>query len=110
MPKENLTIEHTEKENFQIIKLIGRLDSDNVQNFRNATIDTLRENSMVIDMTNLEFLSSTGVGNLIELNETAEKNNNKFILLGVQKNVLNVLKLTGFLDIFNLIDTFDQIN
>ena len=109
MADDYLEIQQTVREKFIVVSVSGRLDSYNVQKFRDATIDTIKENSMVLDLAKLDFIASTGVGNLIELNETAEKNNKKLYLLGVQPNVFHVLKLTGFINMFTIVNSFDEV-
>ena len=109
MPKENLTIKQTEKDKYIVLTLAGRIDSDNVQKLREAAIEKIQNNDIVLDMTKLNFITSTGIGNLIEFNDNADKYNNKLILIGVQQNIIQIIKLTGFLDAFTIVDSFDEI-
>lgn len=82
----------------------NRLDNNNAHEML-ETISTAQANGfthIIIDMANLEFISSAGVGSVLGAVETARAVGGDIVLCNVTKaieHILNVLDLTSYLTI-----------
>jgi anti-anti-sigma factor len=55
---------------------------------------------VVIDCTNLEYIASSGLRILLSILKGAKASGSKVVLKGVNDDIRNVFKLTGFISIF----------
>jgi anti-anti-sigma factor len=55
---------------------------------------------VIIDCTNLEYIASSGLRILISILKGAKAGGSKVVLRGVNDDIKNVFKLTGFISIF----------
>ena len=55
---------------------------------------------VVIDCTDLEYIASSGLRILISILKGAKSTGSKVIMRGVNDDIKNVFKLTGFISIF----------
>ena len=56
---------------------------------------------VVIDCSGLEYIASSGLRILLGILKGAKANGSKVVLRKVNDEIMNVFKLTGFIDIFN---------
>jgi anti-sigma B factor antagonist len=64
---------------------------------------------LVLDISKVNYMSSTGIGSCVEINRHCLKNNIKLYIKGMQKNVEEVFQLLGFYGFFNYIDELNDI-
>lgn len=57
---------------------------------------------VIIDCTKLEYIASSGLRILISILKGAKQAGSSVVLRGVNKNIRNVFKLTGFDNLFEL--------
>lgn len=57
-------------------------------------------NDVIIDCTGLEYIASSGLRILLSILKGAKAAGSKVIMRGVNDNIKNVFKLTGFISIF----------
>lgn len=55
---------------------------------------------VVIDCTELEYIASSGLRILISILKSAKANGSKVVLRHVNDDIMNVFKLTGFVNLF----------
>ena len=58
---------------------------------------------IVIDCTKLEYIASSGLRLLLRVLKHAKANNNQVALKNVNEDIREVLRLTGFSDIFTMV-------
>lgn len=91
------------KDNYAIIELNGSLDiytSIELKEFIEKNITTLNEN-VILDMENLNYIDSSGIGMLIkEMNYTQELKG-EFFLVKLKPQIEKVLKVSGLTTFFN---------
>jgi N-acetylglucosaminyldiphosphoundecaprenol N-acetyl-beta-D-mannosaminyltransferase len=85
----------------------GEVMAASSKNFWEATTEILERHCfdgaverLNLDMSGVPFLDSTGLGLLIRLRKTAEKQNAEFSVTGMQPAVLNVIKLARLESLF----------
>ena len=88
-----MTITKNANNNEAIIKLEGWLDTESSMELK-ETLDTLEEGigSLIMDMENLEYISSSGVRLIVA---AQKKMNGNFKLKSVPDNIKTVLDATG---------------
>lgn len=80
----------------------GRLDTMTATEFETELSQSLGGVSeLVLDMTNLEYVSSAGLRVLLKLQKKMHIQG-KMTLIGVNENVMEVFEITGFSDILNI--------
>ena len=62
---------------------------------------------VVLNLSNIKFIDSTGIGVIISALKTARQNNNSFYLCCVQDDVMSLLKLMKLDKVF---DTYSKEN
>jgi anti-anti-sigma factor len=55
---------------------------------------------VIIDCTNLEYIASSGLRILLSILKGAKASGSKVVMHGVNDDIKNVFKLTGFISIF----------
>ncbi len=56
----------------------------------------------VLDLSNIKFIDSTGIGVLISALKTARQNNSSFVLKEIQKDVMGLLTLMKLDKVFDI--------
>lgn len=56
---------------------------------------------VIIDCTNLEYIASSGLRILLSILKGAKANGSKVMMRGMNDDIKNVFKLTGFISIFD---------
>lgn len=97
-----MLIEHIFMYNYLIIKLIGELD-EHYSGYARITIDKLSSerpiNKLIIDMTELTFMDSTGIGVLIGRYKILASRGVPILLKSPTPAVDRVLRISGIYDI-----------
>ncbi len=62
-------------------------------------------NQLVLDCTRISYISSTGVGLLLEAHKLAKERKGVLVLFGVVSSVYSVLHLLGFTSYLNIVNT-----
>lgn len=60
-----------------------------------ALVDVEKKTRLVLDLTEVRFIASQGLGVLLTLRRKADKAGAKLVLAGVQAELLRVLHITG---------------
>jgi len=99
---------------FKIFKLIGEFDLNEIIHFENSIGKYLKDGSklIILDMSALEYLDSSGIGCLVRLyRDIEEKIKGKLILYQINdfiKELFEISNLTGFLTILSSKDELDK--
>lgn len=99
-----MTLTITESENTMTGVFNGRLDTAAAAQIAKEMQPLLdhADKDIVLDCTNLEFISSSGLRLLLTLHKAAKANGKVVTLKGVSDNVMEVLKITSFLSLFSI--------
>ena len=97
-----MKINQSREESKLVVAIEGRLDTSTATEFENSFEENLvGVSELVLDMTNLEYVSSAGLRVILKLQKRMLYQG-KMTLVGVNENVMEVLEITGFLDILNI--------
>ena len=94
-----MTIEIKKNSEETIIKIVGRLDTNTAPVFDKTIIEDIKETkNLVLDMSNVEYISSAGLRVLLGAQKKMQKIGS-MKLINVCEAVMDVLEMTGFADI-----------
>jgi anti-anti-sigma factor len=110
MSHETLSIDLTTTDKGdRIYVLHGSLDIATSPSLRAALMEAAEHeaHAIVVDLTDLEFLDSTGLGALIGAHKRAAEMNGSVRLVAHEGQILRLLRITGLLDIFSVYPNLD---
>jgi anti-sigma B factor antagonist len=103
MPLDTLSIDvtSTNEGRTQIFVLHGSLDLATSPSLRAALLDATERDGgqVVVDLTQLEFLDSTGLSALIGAHKRALENDSSLRLVVKEGQILRLLRITGLLEV-----------
>jgi anti-sigma B factor antagonist len=106
MPQETLTIDVTTvgDDQIQLFGLGGTLDIATSPTLRGALLEAAdrANHEIVVDLTQLEFLDSTGLGALIGAHKRAAEHGGSVRLVAHEGQILRLLRITGLLEVFSV--------
>ena len=109
VPVETLTIERlSAQEGPRVISLRGPLTLENVPLFQNAI---RREESfplVIVDLTDVPYIDSSGLGSLVSAYVTRHKATRRIALSGVNERVLKLFETTKVDALFLIFPTLDD--
>ena len=110
---ENLTINvcktpHLEK--VLIISLWGAIDTYNSQQFYNIIDDFVKKGyiKIIFSCSNLNYVSSMGIGAFTDLCEKLKKNDGKIVFSEMQEKVSQVFSKLGFVTFFKFEENLEK--
>lgn len=99
-----MNIDINEKENLISIKVVGDIEMITIKEFKQQMFEIVQnsDKEIEIDLEEVEYIDSSGVGVLISLLKLQKKKGKNLTLSKVSPKVLNVLKLSSLAEIFNI--------
>jgi len=89
-----------------VIALKGDIDLDASPKVRKALLDCVGlRGGVVVDLSQVSYIDSSGVASLVEAFQTARKSNTRFALAAVSQPALRVLELARLDQVFAIYDT-----
>lgn len=93
-----------------VLQVTGRLDSTTspaLGERLSSILDTSKAR-LLVDFSQLEYISSAGFRVLLQAAKRADQNSAKLVLCGVSGKVRQLFDLGGFLDLFSITATRDE--
>ena len=93
-----------------VFKLRGSLDLATAPTVRAALSDAAEKGSqdLIVDLTQLEFLDSTGLGVLIGAHRRAAERNGSFRLIVSDGPISRLLNITGLIGVFSVYHSMED--
>ncbi len=90
-----------------VINVDGDIDSDTSSMFKKSLNYALGrgERNILLNFENVNFITSVGIGVIIDLYKQLDKNNGKLVLVKVRKLVRDVLEVSRLDSVFQIMDT-----
>jgi anti-sigma B factor antagonist len=84
----------------RILSLIGDLDLSGRDSLRGAIAEAASEGvkRLTIDLADLTFIDSTGIGELVRGRMTADEHTMRYLVVGAHGQVAEVLTVTGVIE------------
>ncbi len=89
-----------EEGGFAIVELAGEVDLSCSPDARKQILECLANNDLLVDLSQVTYIDSSGVASLVEGYQTAKKKSRKFGLIGVSDAAMNVLQLARLDKVF----------
>ena len=89
-----------EEGGYAIVELAGEVDLSCSPDARKQILDCLGNNDLLVDLSQVTYIDSSGVASLVEGYQTAKKKSRKFGLIGVSDAAMNVLQLARLDKVF----------
>ncbi len=88
-------------------KIMGGPEAGEINEQINNFIDKGKIN-IIIDLKQVEWMNSSGLGILIGVITTLKNNSGKMVLTNVSERILNLLKITKLINVFEIEQDFDS--
>lgn len=85
-----------------VIKLKGRLDTNTSGDLDKTLEDDIKENKVILDFEELEYISSSGLRVLLTLKKRLDKDNKSLEIHNINSVIKEVFTVTGFINILNI--------
>jgi len=104
-----MQIQSTQLDNAVMVKLSGRMDAENAGRFQKECEDwiTRGSNQIVVELSDLEYVSSMGLGCFLSVAKSVQPKAGKVVLCrlhGLPKQVFEMTKLIGLFQVFDTMD------
>jgi len=88
-----------------VVALSGDVDLESSPHVREALLDCVeRKSAVVVDMSAVSYIDSSGVASLVEAFQTARKSDTRFVLARVSEAAMRVLELARLDRVFRIVD------
>ena len=106
-----MDIKFREINEHKIIEVSGEVDLYNVSDLKKALFSITEGNykSVVVDMKNVNYMDSSGIGALVAGQKKMKAHNGKFALMNIHDDVLNILKLATLDKFFTIYPSEDKL-
>lgn len=92
----------------RVVDLRGSFDSSSAAEVHRQIIQHVSTSeSIIMDMTQVDYMSSAGIRTLLLLYRTFKNSGGEVILVGLSEEIKDVLSLTGFLEFFHVRRTLE---
>ena len=93
-----------DKEKFLLIEVKGDLDIYSEDEFRSFVEKEIEgaDKDMVIDIKDLDYLDSTGLGLFMKIYKIAKEKDKTVSIINPKENILKLFKITDLTDVFNM--------
>jgi anti-anti-sigma factor len=106
---EALTMTKSNEGRFTIFEVQGTLDEKNYREFQRRIRSSAFTSHVVLDLSRVERLSSSGLGAVLTLMEYAQEAKRRLYILNPSEIVKIVIDSSGFPEAFTIIKNMDEI-
>jgi anti-sigma B factor antagonist len=93
----------------QVAKISGDIDASTAPSVTEAVLPLVQpESRIVLDMTEVPYMSSAGLRTLLSMYRQVTAKNGKLILVGLSEEIQDTMTVTGFLNFFKTSDTVEE--
>lgn len=105
----SLAVKTPEGSDAQVLSLGGELDIATTPTVRSAIDAAIAGGSkrIIVDLTGLNFIDSTGLGVLIGGLRRSRENGGRVVLVATEGRILRLLRVTGLVRIFQVFESLD---
>lgn len=102
-----VSIKEDAKGDLLILRISGRLDAVSSPNAERKVFDYINngQNKLLLDFSGVDYLSSAGMRMLLSVTKKLKTLSGKLVLFAITPNVMDVLKMSGFDHVLELVKT-----
>ncbi len=105
-----LRLNHRKEGDRTVLEVGGEVDVYTAPKLREKLVELVGEGNyqIVVDMTKVEFLDSTGLGVLVGGLKRVRSHDGSLSLVCNQERILKIFRITGLTKVFPIHDTLDE--
>jgi anti-anti-sigma factor len=109
--EDSMEIEVKDLGEHKVIAVSGEIDLYNVSDLKKVLFSVTDGSypSVVVDMKNVNYMDSSGIGALVAGQKKMKAHNGKFSLLNIHEDVLNILKLATLDKFFTIVENENDL-
>ena len=93
----------TEQSGRVVVALTGEIDMENAPQVRRALLDNMKQKrDILVDLSQVTYIDSSGIASLIEGLQAARKQKNDLVLVSVSQRARRVLELARLDKVFTI--------
>lgn len=98
-----MTVNEIKNEGEIRLEISGRVDTNTAPQLQQAILVAFqKEKNLILDFKDVKYISSAGLRALLIGEKTAKSKGGKMVITGANDVVMNVFKVTGFINILTL--------
>ena len=106
---EQLQINEKNGSNYVVYVLSGALNSYTCGEFKEKIFDRIKTTNVVVDLSEIESIDSSGIGIIMAGFNDGEEYNHKFHLMNPSPAARIAIEETGFYDLFSFIHSITEV-
>jgi anti-anti-sigma factor len=106
---ENISIVEKSGPNYALLEVAGTINSYTYTEFQEKVYALIKETNLVLDLSRVANLSSSGLGVLMAAHDDGESVGNKLYIMKPSEVVRLALESTGFGDLFSVIYSLTEV-
>lgn len=105
-----LSLNHRKEGTKTVLEVAGEVDVYTAPKLREKLVELVGEghHHLVIDMTGVEFLDSTGLGVLVGGLKRVRGNDGSLVLVCTAERILKIFRITGLTKVFPIHDSLED--
>ncbi len=105
-----LSLDHRTESNFTVLEVGGEVDVYTAPKLREKLVELVSDGHyrIMVDMTKVEFLDSTGLGVLVGGLKRVRSHDGTLGLVCNQERILKIFRITGLTKVFPIYDSLDE--
>ena len=106
---EQLKIQEKKGANYNLLELFGVLDSYNFTELQQKAFVLIKENNLVLDLSNLTSMDSSGLSAILGSSTLGLEFGKMLYIMNPSSEAQRALESTGFMDMFNIIFSVTEV-
>jgi anti-anti-sigma factor len=106
---ENITIVEKTGSNYALLEVAGTINSYTYTEFQNKVYSLIKETNLVLDLSRVSNLSSSGLGVLMAALDDGETVGKKLYIMKPSEVVRLAIESTGFSELFTVIYSLTEV-
>lgn len=100
----NLSVKINEDSNLKVLEVSGEIDAYTAPELKESLMPLIKErgNQVEVDLENVQYMDSTGLGVFVSALKTAKESESHFTLKNVQGRVYRIFEITGLSEIIDI--------
>ena len=105
-----LSLNHRKEGEWTVLEVGGEVDVYTAPKLRERLVELVSDGhyKIIVDMTKVEFLDSTGLGVLVGGLKRVRSHDGSLALVCSQERILKIFRITGLTKVFPIYDTLDE--
>lgn len=106
---DHLSISERKGDGYVLLEIVGIVNSYTYTDFQNRVYSLIRATNVVLDLSRVSNLSSSGLGVLMTAVEDGQETGHKLYIMGPSEIVRMAIESTGFAQLFPIIRSVSEV-